>query len=53
MRRRMRRGLQLFKLIALLLSLAGIGACAHTEYFPGTTILRNEDNTKIIETVEQ
>ena len=27
--------------------------CAHTDYFPGTTILRNEDNIKIIETVEQ
>ena len=31
----------------------GAGACAHTDYFPGTTILRNEDNIKIIETVEQ
>ncbi len=28
-------------------------ACAHKDYFPGTTILRNEDNKKIIETVEQ
>jgi hypothetical protein len=43
----------MFKAIALLLPLAGMGACAHTDYFPGTTILRNEDNTKIIETVEQ
>ena len=53
MRGRMRLGRRILKLIAVLLPLAAIGACAHTEYFPGTTILRNEDNTKIIETVEQ
>ena len=34
-------------------AVVGAGACAHTDYFPGTTILRNEDNIKIIETVEQ
>ena len=27
--------------------------CAHEEYFPGTTIVRSEQNRKIIETVEQ
>ena len=53
MRRRMFLGRRILKLIALLVPLAVIGACAHTDYFPGTTILRNEDNTKIIETVEQ
>jgi hypothetical protein len=37
---------------AMLFSI-GAGACAHTEYFPGTTILRNEENVKIIETIEQ
>lgn len=31
----------------------GAGACAHTDYFPGTTILRTEDNVKIVETLEQ
>jgi len=53
MRRRMRPGARLLAAIALLLPLAGVVACAHTEYYPGTTILRNEENQKIIETVEQ
>jgi len=44
--------------IGLLAGLALFGAaapagCAHQEYFPGTTILRTEQNRKIIETVEQ
>jgi hypothetical protein len=39
--------------IVLLLPLAGAAACAHADYFPGTTIVRNEENIKIIETVEQ
>jgi hypothetical protein len=29
------------------------GACAHPNYYPGTNILRNEDNQKIVETVNQ
>lgn len=34
--------------------LAGTAAgCAHREYFPGTTIVRSEENRKIIETVEE
>lgn len=37
----------------LLLALIGAGACAHADYFPGTTILHNDENVKIIETVEQ
>src|SRR4029078_12644081 len=40
-RRRMRPGARLLAAIALLLPLAGVVACAHTEYYPGTTILRN------------
>jgi len=36
----------------LLLLPCGVG-CAHTDYFPNTTILKNEENIKIIETVEQ
>src|SRR4029078_499516 len=36
-----------------LLLLAGGGACAHTDYFPGTTIQKSEENIKIIETSEQ
>jgi hypothetical protein len=35
------------------LALAPSAGCAHQEYFPGTTILRTEQNRKIIETVEQ
>jgi hypothetical protein len=38
--------------IVLLLA-AGFTGCAHREYFPGTTIVRSEENRKIIETVEQ
>ncbi|HXT98409.1 MAG TPA: hypothetical protein VN853_19080 [Polyangia bacterium] len=34
--------------------LAGTAAgCAHREFFPGTTIVRSEENRKIIETVEE
>ena len=34
--------------------LVAMGAgCAHEEYFSGTTIVRSEENRKIIETVEQ
>jgi hypothetical protein len=49
---RMSAGKQFVMAAAVLLSV-NLGACAHTEYFPGTTILRNEDNVKIIETIEQ
>jgi hypothetical protein len=38
---------------AAMLFSVGAGACAHTDYFPGTTILRTEDNVKIVETLEQ
>src|SRR5215467_13733414 len=40
---------------ACLLLLAGALAagCAHEDFFPGTTILRTEQNAKIIETIEQ
>ena len=27
--------------------------CAHPNFFPGTTILRNEENQKIVDTIEQ
>jgi hypothetical protein len=30
-----------------------LGGCAHQEFFPGSTIPKNEDNQKIIDTVEQ
>jgi hypothetical protein len=42
-------------LLLPLLALIGGGAagCAHREYFPGTTILRTEENRKIVEAVEQ
>jgi hypothetical protein len=29
------------------------GACAHPNYYPGTTILRSDDNQKIVDTVNQ
>jgi pyruvate/2-oxoacid:ferredoxin oxidoreductase alpha subunit len=38
----------------LVLLVAGAAAgCAHREYFPGTTIVRSDENRKIIETVEK
>ena len=42
-----------FLMAAAMLFSVGAGACAHTDYFPGTTILRSEDNVKIVETLEQ
>jgi hypothetical protein len=36
--------------MAVALSAAG---CAHPNFFPGTTILRNDENQKIVDTVEQ
>ncbi|HTA20724.1 MAG TPA: hypothetical protein VK989_15630, partial [Polyangia bacterium] len=32
---------------------AGAAGCAHEDYFAGTTIIRSEQNRKIIEVVEQ
>ena len=48
----MRARNQLLSAAATLL-IVGTVACAHTDYFTGTTILRSEENQKIIETVEQ
>jgi hypothetical protein len=43
-----------FRLAWVLTALLGVGAgCAHRDYFPGTTIVRNEENRKIIQTVEE
>ncbi len=43
--------------LGALLALAGLvlfaAGCAHREYFPGTTIIRSEENRKIVEIVEQ
>jgi hypothetical protein len=36
-----------------LLLLGAAAGCAHQDFFPGTTIVRTEENRKIIETVEQ
>jgi len=32
---------------------AAAGGCAHENFYPGTTIVRSEENRKIIETVEE
>jgi hypothetical protein len=37
----------------LLLATGAVAGCAHQDFFPGTTIVRTEENRKIIETVEQ
>jgi len=52
-----RFGIEMKKRFAILLvaaaAVAGVVAgCAHEEFFPGSTILKTEDNQKIIETVE-
>ena len=43
-----------FRLVLALTICLGVGAgCAHRDYFPGTTIVRNEENRKIIQTIEE
>jgi hypothetical protein len=42
-----------FALFAFAGALVTIAGCAHRDYFPGTTILRTEQNREIIEIVEQ
>jgi len=32
---------------------AGGGACAHANFFPGTTIVRTEDTQKIVDTIDE
>ena len=45
---------RLLSAVAIALALAGAaGGCAHVDYYPGTTIMRSEQNRKIIETVEE
>jgi hypothetical protein len=39
--------------LSLLAAAAAGPGCAHEEFFPGTTIVRSEQNRRIIETVEQ
>jgi hypothetical protein len=39
--------------VALALGASVAVGCAHREYFPGTEIVRSEENRKIIETVEE
>ena len=43
-----------YGLMALTLSAAVIGlGCAHQAFLPGTTIVKSEDNEKIVDTIEQ
>jgi hypothetical protein len=46
-------GIRLASLGLLALGLVASAGCAHEDYFPGTTILRSEQNRKIVETVEE
>lgn len=39
--------------LALAGCLALAGGCAHRDYFPGTTIVRSDENRKIIQTIEE
>jgi hypothetical protein len=41
-------------LVAMTFAMVGLAAgCAHRDYYPGTEIVRSEENRKIIETVEE
>ncbi|HEY5090040.1 MAG TPA: hypothetical protein VIK30_08725 [Polyangia bacterium] len=51
-RRRLEIAVPITLLVTLLIGGTGAG-CAHREYFPGTTIVRTDENRKIIETVEE
>jgi hypothetical protein len=46
-------GIRLASLGLFALGLVASAGCAHEDYFPGTTILRSEQNRKIVETVEE
>jgi hypothetical protein len=50
---RPRQGVGAGILVGLGLWLAVSAGCAHEEYFAGTTIVRTEQNRKLIETIEQ
>jgi hypothetical protein len=39
--------------LLLVVAMAASAGCAHREYFPGTTIVRSDENRKIIQTVEE
>ncbi|HEY4188260.1 MAG TPA: hypothetical protein VGP07_24510 [Polyangia bacterium] len=39
-------------LVVLVACGGGLGACAHHAFFPGTTILRTDENQKIIDTID-
>lgn len=39
-------------MLLLLVCAVPLGACAHPNYYPGTTVLRSEQNQKIIDTIE-
>jgi hypothetical protein len=47
-----RNGINHVLLFATALTSFGL-ACAHPNYFPGTTIVRNDENQKIVETINQ
>jgi hypothetical protein len=47
------RTMKCIRALVLTTVLAGSASCAHQDYFPGTNIVRTEENRKIIETVEQ
>lgn len=48
----MRNGIKRIFLLASALASFGV-ACAHPNYFPGTTIVRNDENQKIVDTINQ
>ena len=48
----MRNGIKHVLLFATALASFG-GACTHANYFPGTTIVRNDENQKIVDTINQ
>ena len=52
--RRSKPALSQLGAVAFALALGAVAAgCAHQNFYPGTTIVRSEENRKIIETVEE
>ncbi len=41
-----------FSALGLVIFLGGFAACAHREYIPGTTVIKNQQNQEILEVIE-
>jgi hypothetical protein len=44
--------LRLLRFLVIVVCASGFAACAHPAFYPGTTILRTDENQKIIDTID-